>query len=302
MKYGRICVMKLKLKSKKNKSAKLSKPPEVSMAAVSGNTSTISSGQLEFLHSYKKQKFLILISRFLLLFFFLALWETGSRLGWVDSFFFSSPSAIVTLFIEMCEGLEILKHIGITLLETLVSFLAVTLLSILTAILLLCLPRVSKVLEPFLVILNSLPKSALAPLIIVWLGTGMKTIIIAGMSVAIFGSIINMYTGFTQVENEKIKLIYTLGGTRKDTLFKVIVPSSVPIIVSNMKVNIGLALVGVIIGEFLAARQGLGYLIIYGSQVFQLDLLIMSIIILCIIAVGLYQIIQIFEKIYHNSN
>ena len=196
----------------------------------------------------------------------------------------------------MCENFEIFRHIGITLLETLVSFFAVTLFSIFTAILLIWLPKVSKVLEPFLVILNSLPKSALAPLIIVWLGTGMKTIIIAGMSVAIFGSIINMYTGFTQVEDEKIKLIYTLGGTKKDTLFKVILPSSIPVIVSNMKVNIGLALVGVIIGEFLAARQGLGYLIIYGSQVFQLDLLIMSIIILCLIAMGLYQGIQFIEK------
>ena len=196
----------------------------------------------------------------------------------------------------MCKDWIIIKHITVTLLETLISFFAVTFLSILCSILLISFPKIAKVLEPVLVILNSLPKSALAPLIIVWLGTGMKTIIIAGMSVAIFGSIINMYTGFSQVEEEKIKLIYTLGGTKKDTLFKVILPSSIPIIVSNMKVNIGLALVGVIIGEFLAAKEGLGYLIIYGSQVFQLDLLIMSIIILCIIAVGLYQIIHIVEK------
>lgn len=258
----------------------------------------ISAEQKKYLKQINFQTFLIMLSRFLLLFSFLALWEISSYLGWIDSFFFSSPSAVVGLFIDMCKDFEIFRHIGITLLETLVSFLAVTLLSIFTAILLICLPKVSKVLEPFLVILNSLPKSALAPLIIVWLGTGMKTIIIAGMSVAIFGSIINMYTGFTQVEEEKIKLIYTLGGSKKDTLFKVIIPSSVPIIVSNMKVNIGLALVGVIIGEFLAARQGLGYLIIYGSQVFQLDLLIMSIIILCFIAMGLYQIIQILERKY----
>lgn len=256
----------------------------------------VSKEQLNFIKQEKQQAFFILLSRFFLLFSFLTLWEISSYQGWIDSFFFSSPSAIVRLFINMCNDFEILRHIGITLLETLVSFFSVTLLSIFTAILLICLPKVSKVLEPFLVILNSLPKSALAPLIIVWLGTGMKTIIIAGMSVAIFGSIINMYTGFTQVEEEKIKLIYTLGGTKKDTLFKVIIPSSVPTIVSNMKVNIGLALVGVIIGEFLAARQGLGYLIIYGSQVFQLDLLIMSIIILCIIAMGLYQIIQMLEK------
>ena len=254
-----------------------------------------SLSQRQFLDSVKRESRFITISRVLLLVFFLTFWELSSSLGWIDSFFFSSPSAIVTLFLKMCKDLEIIKHISVTLMETLVSFLAVTLFSILSAIFLIGIPKMAKILEPFLVILNSLPKSALAPLIIVWLGTGMKTIIIAGMSVAIFGSIINMYTGFMQVEEEKIKLIYTLGGTKKDTLYKVILPSSIPIIVSNMKVNIGLALVGVIIGEFLAARQGLGYLIIYGSQVFQLDLLIMSIIILCIIAVILYKIIQIIE-------
>ena len=257
---------------------------------------TISNEQIKYLNQLKRNSFLISISRFVILFSFLILWEISSYLGWIDNFFFSSPSEIIGLFVKMCKDWIIIKHITVTLLETLASFFVVTFLSILCSILLISLPKIAKVLEPFLVILNSLPKSALAPLIIVWLGTGMKTIIIAGMSVAIFGSIINMYTGFSQVEEEKIKLIYTLGGTKKDTLFKVILPSSIPIIVSNMKVNIGLALVGVIIGEFLAAKEGLGYLIIYGSQVFQLDLLIMSIIILCIIAVGLYQIIHIVEK------
>ena len=126
----------------------------------------------------------------------------------------------------------------------------------------------AEILEPYLVILNSLPKSALAPLLIVWLGTGTGTIIVAGISVAIFGSIISLYTGFSQADPEMLKLIYTLGGNRRDALFKVILPSSIPLILSNMKVNIGLSLVGVIIGEFLAARRGLGYLIIYGSQVF----------------------------------
>lgn len=93
-------------------------------------------------------------------------------------------------------------------------------------------------------------------------------------------------------------VIITLGGNRRDCFFKVVLPASVPTILSNMKVNIGLALVGVIIGEFLAARRGLGYLIIYGSQVFQLDMLITSILILCAIAMGLYQIIQIAEHRY----
>ena len=116
--------------------------------------------------------------------------------------------------------------------------------------------------------LNSLPKSALAPLLIVWLGARQRTIIVAGMSVAIFGSILNLYTGFGEISQEKLKLIRTLGGGKKDELLKIVLPSSVPLILANMKVNIGLCLVGVIIGEFIGARQGLGYLIIYGSQTF----------------------------------
>lgn len=252
--------------------------------------------QAAFLKSYQKHRLTIALSRLLVLAGFLFLWEACSSFGIIDSFFFSSPRRICRLFIEMCEHYEIWIHLSVTLMETLLSFLFVTLISILSAIFLISLPKLSEILEPTLVVLNSLPKSALAPLIIVWLGTGMKTIIVAGISVALFGSIINMYTGFLQVEEEKIKLIYTLGGTKKDALFKVMIPASIPIILSNMKVNIGLSLVGVIIGEFLAAKQGLGYLIIYGSQVFKLDLLIMSILILCIIAMGLYQLLQLAEK------
>lgn len=136
----------------------------------------------------------------------------------------------------------------------------------------------------------------IAPLLIVWLGATSKTIIIAGMSVAIFGSILNLYTAFINVDQEKIKLIYTLHGNRRHALTKVVLPSSVPAIISNMKVNIGLCLVGVIIGEFLAAKSGLGYLIIYSSQVFKMDWLLMSIILLCIMAMGLYALINVVEK------
>ena len=128
-----------------------------------------------------------------------------------------------------------------------------------------------------------------------WLGTGSTTIVVAGISVALFGSIISFYTGFQQVDIEKITLIYTLGGHKGDAFRKVILPGSIPIMLSTTKVNIGLALVGVIIGEFLAARRGLGYLIIYGSQVFQLNLVITSILILCVIAMGFYKGIQCIE-------
>ena len=118
----------------------------------------------------------------------------------------------------------------------------------------------------------------------------------AGISVAVFGSILTLYTGFQQISAEKIKLIYTLGGDRGDVLWKVVLPGSVPIFLNTMKVNIGLCLVGVIIGEFIGSRRGLGYLIIYGSQVFQLDLVLMSIVILCGLAMGLYQGLNVAER------
>ena len=156
--------------------------------------------------------------------------------------------------------------------------------------------KLSEILDPYLVVLNSLPKSALAPLLIVWLGATKTTIIVAGMSVAIFGSILSLYTSFTVVDPGKIKLIYTLGGNRFHALSKVVLPSSIPAIISNMKVNIGLCLVGVIIGEFLAARDGLGYLIIYSSQVFKMDWLLMSIVLLCIMATLLYSLISLLER------
>ena len=144
--------------------------------------------------------------------------------------------------------------------------------------------------------LHILPKSALAPILIVWLGNNIKTIIVAAVSVAVFGAIMTLHNGFSHTDPDQIKLIYSLGGKRKDVLTKVLLPGSIPLIISNMKVNVGLCLVGVIIGEFLAANKGLGYLIIYGSQVFKMDMVVMSIVILCIVSAVLYQGITFLEK------
>ncbi len=258
--------------------------------------------QEAYVLAHKKYHHRITFFRLLILILFLFLWEFTTRYGYVDIFFFSSPTSIIRYLYEMIIDLSFFRHTGITLLETLVSFLLVTFFSLTLATLLWYRSSLSKILEPYLVILNSLPKSALAPLLIVWLGTGLKTIIVAGISVAVFGSIISLYTGFCQADEDMLKLIYTLGGNRRDALFKVILPSSIPMILSNMKVNIGLSLVGVIIGEFLAARQGLGYLIIYGSQVFQLNMVITSIMILCAIAMLLYKIIQSLEHHYKKAH
>ena len=255
-----------------------------------------------FIKAHKRHHFLVGFYRILLFVIFLLLWEYSATAGHIDSFFFSSPSGIIACIYRLATEEELFFHISTTLFETTVSFLLVMLVSLLTATLLWYSDYFSEILEPYLVILNSLPKSALAPLLIVWLGTGTRTIIIAGISVAVFGSVISVYTGFRQTDKDKIMLLKTLGGTKMDIFCKLIFPSSLPQLISIAKVNIGLALVGVIIGEFLAARRGLGYLIIYGSQVFKLDMVISSILILCIIAFAFYKIIQVFEHSQKKKN
>ncbi len=256
------------------------------------------SKQEIFVIQHKRYHTKISVCRFIIFAGFILLWQLAAYFQWIDTFFFSSPNLVIRCFVDLVFNQALFMHIGITLFETLLSFLLVFILSMAIAALLWFSTGLSEISEPYMVVLNSLPKSALAPLFIVWLGSGTTTIIVAGISVALFGSIISLYTGFKNVDHEKIILIYTLGGKKKDAFQKVVLPGSIPIILSTMKVNIGLALVGVIIGEFLAARKGLGYLIIYGSQVFQMHMVITSIIILCIIAMGLYQAIQYMEHCY----
>ena len=259
---------------------------------------TPTANQLHYLKNRLRYERRIRFLRIFLAIGFFLLWETAARADWIDSFFFSSPGRIVTTFLSMVKDGSIFLHIGITLSETLLSFLLVVVFGLAISLILWFFESASKVMEPYLVILNSLPKSALAPLLIVWLGASFRTIIVAGMSVAIFGTILNLYTGFAETGKDKIKLIYTLHGTKKDALLKVVLPSTIPMIISIMKVNIGLCLVGVVIGEFIGARNGLGYLIIYGSQVFKLDLVIMSIIILCMMAMLLYGSVTLVENYY----
>ncbi len=258
----------------------------------------LSMNQIAYINREKRKKKLITASRILILIVFFLLWEVCADTGLIDSFIFSSPSRLLDCFFTMLKNQNLLFHIGITLFETMLSFVLVIFFTLFVTILLWQSKTASKILEPYLVVLNSLPKSALAPLLIVWLGANYKTIILTGMSVAIFGSILSLYTGFIHTDPEKIKLVRTLGGNRVHILFKVVLPYNIPALFSILKVNIGLCLVGVIIGEFIAARCGLGYLIIYGSQVFKLDWVILSTLILCLIAMALYSAIGGLEKFY----
>lgn len=256
------------------------------------------SNQEAFLYKQQVHKRKIRFLRILIFAAFIALWEIAARLEWIDDFIFSSPSRLCLCLKSMVIDGTIWQHVSITLLETIVSFGLVVALTVIIAILLWANTSVSETCEPYMVVLNSLPKSALAPLLIVWLGSNYRTIIVTGMSVAIFGSILSLYQGFMEVDADKIKLIQTLGGNRRNVMTKVVLPSNIPTLFSIMKVDIGLCLVGVIIGEFISSRCGLGYMIIYGSQIFKLDWIILGIVILCIIAMALYALINLLERRY----
>lgn len=256
----------------------------------------MTSYQLQYIRHEKMYKTMVTIMKIIIFFVIVGLWELTTRLQIINPFIFSSPSRIAKIFLKMSRDGSIYEHCFITLLETAVSFSIIIVAGIGIAVLLWLWRGLSDVLEPYLIVLNSLPKSALAPMLIVWLGNNQKAIIVTAISVAVFGTILNIYTGFQETNKDQIRLIRTLGGGTFSILTKLVLPSSRKIIISNLKVNIGLCLVGVIIGEFLAARAGLGYLIIYGSQVFKMDLVAMSIVILCFISCILYKMIDMIEK------
>lgn len=254
--------------------------------------------QKQFVRRENRKLRLLYLVRVLLLVLFLAVWEISARTGLLNEFIFSSPSRVIRTLQEWYLQETLFTHIAATLQETMLSFFLVTFLGIVIAVLLWRFQFIYRVLEPFFILLNSLPKSALAPLLIVWLGNNPRTIIVVAVSLAIFSSILTLYNAFIQTDPDKIKLIRSLNGSRLHVIQKVLLPAGVPVFISNMKVNIGLCLVGVIIGEFLAAREGLGYLIIYGSQVFKMDWVVTSILILCMIAILLYAVITYAEKLY----
>lgn len=258
--------------------------------------SGISKEQQAYLEARKMNEIKIRLIQIIIFVLFLCVWQFCSSKEIINPFIFSSPERIFTCFCQMIADKSLFRHIGLTLLETFLSFFLVFVISIGISILLWWNETLSSILEPYLVILNSLPKSALAPLLLVWFGATIQMILITAVSVVVFGSILNIYTGFQETDPDKLMLIRTLRGSKWHCLKLVVIPGSIPILFGVMKANIGLCLVGVIIAEFMGARAGLGYLIIYSSQVFKLDWLLMSVILLCLIAMGLYGLLGKLEQ------
>ena len=238
----------------------------------------------------------IRICRIMILILF---YPSGSDcLSWPDQpLYLQFPFPDPFLSVNMLLDKSLFLHTGVTLTETLLSFLLCTLISLLTALFLWSSPFAAQIFEPFLVLFKQSSQNRLSPpLLLVWLGNRMRTVIVAAVSIAVFGSVMTLYTGFNQMDPDKIRLIYALGGAKKEVLTKVLLPGSLPLLMSTMKVNIGLCLVGVIIGEFLSAKAGLGYLITYASQTFEMTKLMSALIMLCLLSCVLYQAVGMLEK------
>ncbi len=226
---------------------------------------------------------------------FFAFWELFSFCGIINPFIFSSPSRSLKTVVSLW-GTGLMRHVGITLFETLAGFFLGSVLGFAIAVILWCFPLLKEVADPYLVILNSLPKIALGPIIIVWVGAGIGSVITVTLLISIVVSVIGILNGFNETESEKLTLLKTFGATKSQLFFKVVFPSSLPSTVSVLKLNIGMSWVGVIVGEFLNSKSGLGYLIVYGGQVFKMDIVMASTLILCLLSALMYFCISLLEK------
>ncbi|MCL1935712.1 MAG: ABC transporter permease [Defluviitaleaceae bacterium] len=258
--------------------------------------SFISNHRKEYLFQNKRYNFLLRFFQIFVLVFTILIWEIFSVFGIIDSFLVSSPSRILAVFLNF-QNNNLFMHIGVTVFETLIGFLLGVVIGIGIAFLLWCFDFLSKVLEPYLVILNALPKIALGPIIIIWVGAGMQAVIIMALSISVIVTIMEMLNGFKNTDTELIKMAKTFGSGKIKTFAKIVFPYNLPTLFNCLKINMGLSLVGVIAGEFLVSRAGLGFLIIYGGQVFQMDLVMSSVIILGILASLLYKIISFVQNI-----
>ena len=257
---------------------------------------SISDERNQYLKSLRKKRIIIFISRLSILFIFLICWELLAKFQIINTFLSSSPSKVLQTTISLLQDGSLFQHIGITLYEVLISFLVATIIGLIVATILWGNHTIAKIIDPYLTILNSLPKVALGPLIIIWVGASINSIIFMSLLISTFITIINIYNGFISTDYNYILLLKSLKASKSKIFFKVVFPSNVVTIISALKINISMNLIGVIMGELLVSKSGLGYLIMYGSQVFNINLVITSVVILGIISYLMYFIVDKMEN------
>lgn len=251
---------------------------------------------INFLNKRKKEKIIIGLWQIFIFILFIVIWQILANCNIINTFIFSSPKKVLDTIINLYKNKNLFNNIWVTVYETVLSFSIATILGTVIAAILWWNKRLQKIIDPYLTILNSLPKVALGPIIIIWFGAGIKSIIFMALLISLIITIINVYEGFNNVNQNKIKLMKSLGSNKWQLFSKLILPNSLCNIISALKINVSMALIGVIMGEFLVSKKGIGYLILYGSQVFNLSLVISGIFILCIVASIMYYLVSFLEK------
>lgn len=252
--------------------------------------------QKSYVRKYKRKKVIVFSIQVLLVLAFLGLWEYLSDRKIINAFIFSAPSKIVKVIMELYVKDNLFQHIWVTLKEVLISFGLGFVLSMILAIIFYSFDMVYKIFDPFITMLNSLPKVAIGPLILIWCGANIKSVIIMALLINLIVSVITIYTGFRKVSSNHLLLFKSFGASKIKTLWYLVIPSSINSIISSLKLNISMSFIGVIMGEFLVSKEGVGYLIIYGTQVFNLDLVLAGVLILVVLSYVLYKPISLIEK------
>ena len=256
-----------------------------------------SKGYKKYLKKIRQNKILVIFSQVFILLFLIILWQKLVDNNIINSFISSSPKNVVKTIIDLYLHNNLIHHILVTIYETFISFSLGTILGILIAIFLWYNPFIAKVIDPYLTIFNSLPKVSLGPILIIWVGANTKSIIVMSLLISLIITIITVYNGFIATDKNKIKLLKSFQANKFQILRYLIIPSNYPTIISSLKINVSMSLIGVIMGELLVSKEGIGYLIMYGSQVFNLDLVITGIIILMILSYIMYLFINNLEKV-----
>ena len=250
----------------------------------------------QYLRTQKLKSVFVRVVQVLILVLFVGAWELAASLEWIDTFITSSPSRILSTIAELYSSGALFTHMGISLLETVLGFTIATLAGTLIAIIFWWNDTLRKILDPYIVVLNCLPKIALGPLIIIWIGAGLQSTVLICILILIIITVISMVNAFNECDQEKILLMRSMGANKWQILTRLILPNSIPNFISMLKINVGMSWVGTIIGEYIVSKNGLGYLIIYGSSVFKLDLVMTSIVLLCVLASLMYVIVAYIEK------
>jgi NitT/TauT family transport system permease protein len=210
--------------------------------------------------------------------------ELGIRYGLLSRLFFSSPTEILGALKTQYDQGTLFTNVGITVMETLLGLIAGSLAGIAVGLVLPQMKIMSRVIEPFLMVLNGIPVIVIAPLFILWLGLGLPSKIGISVYIVFFAMFIPVYTASLRLEQPLVDALRVMGASRTQIFWNVVVPSAMPSVYTGLKIGSGLALIGAVIGEFVAARAGLGHMILYASGTLDTPTLYFGIIALAVFA------------------